>query len=249
MHRTGLLFAAALLCGLFVGCGGSGSSDEAKDPTVYAFNASPDGGSLNFLLNEVAFASNLGYLGRSTDFSSVEFVSEDDGGYDLAITTAGGDEEFDRRVVNYEEDKHYLTLAVGLRNFAPGEELKRLRVVDFDVMRDAPIGNKSQLLIVHAMMRGPGLETPPITFQNPGMNPQFVASGIDFAAGRSLLVDSGATSWIAKRSDVDGETIYASRDITLDPASIYLVVVVGIEGDANPARQPQLIFQKLTTSD
>lgn len=246
MHRTGLLFAAALLCGLFVGCGGSSSTDDVEDPTVYAFNASPDSVSLNFLLNDVAFASNLGYLGRSTDFSSIEYISEEDGGYDLAIETPAGDQEFDRRVVNYEEDKHYLTIAVGLRNFAAGEELKRLRVVDFDVVREAPIGNKAQLLIVHAMMRGPGLDTPEIDFQNPGTNPQFVTTGIPFGGGRSLLVDSGATSWIAKRSDVDGETIYATRDITLDPASIYLVVVAGIEDDANPARQPQLIFQKLT---
>lgn len=247
MHRSGLLLVAALACGLLLGCGGTSRSDEEKDPTVYAFNASPDSQSLSFLLNDVAFASNLGYLGRSTDFSSIEFIEEEDGGYDLSIATPNGSTEFERRVVNYEQDSHYIVIAVGLRNFDVGEEMKRLRAVDFNVEREAPVGNKAQLLIVHAMMRGPGLETPPITFQNPGTNPQFSASEIEFGAGRALLVDSGETSWIAKRSDVDGETIYASRDITLDPGSIYLVLVVGIEDDPNVGRRPQLIFQKLTS--
>jgi hypothetical protein len=238
---------ACLACVLVVGCGGTGGGQPGEDPAVYFINASADAGELDFLMNEIIRAAALDYLENSPDFTTVPFVSDANGGYDVVTQQTATSTVVDAQngVLNHDSDNVFIGL--GLVNFAPGENLKRFRTIIRDVNRTAPTGNKARLYIVHAFVREVGQATPAIRFQNAGDNPQFFTGGIEFGETTELLVDSGTMDWWAKRNDASADVIYAMATVTLDPASVYIVLVSGIENDPNPLLLPKLTFLKIPT--
>jgi hypothetical protein len=244
--RTAITLLACATLAL-AGCGGGGGTGNGSDPTVYFINASPDAGLVDFLLNAAFQETAMDYLDTSADFDSIAFLSDQSGGYDLTVqdNTTGDDLDVENRVFN--KDTHTVVVCLGSRNFVTGEELKRLRNTVFTVDRHAPTGNKARLYVIHAFVREVGQATPQIKFQNAGNNPQFFTPAIDFGSGQLITVDSGTMDWWAKRDDATGDVIYASATVTLDPSSVYVVLVSGIENDPDPNKQPKLTFIKLPT--
>ncbi|HXH61985.1 MAG TPA: hypothetical protein VNI20_11580 [Fimbriimonadaceae bacterium] len=238
-------FTALLL--LLAGCGGSGGTSSGADPTVYFVNASADSGSLNYLLNGSAKFSAAAYLAHSADFTTIPFIADADGGYDIVTQDAADSSELDAENSVFTLGSDTIIVTVGTKNFVTGEEIKRLRSVPLKVDRTAPNGNKARLYIVHGYVREVGQSTPQIVFQNAGDNPQFFTSGISFGGTTSLTVDSGTADWEAKRQDATADVIIASATVTLDPSSVYLVLVSGIENDPDTAKLPALTFIKLPT--
>lgn len=241
---------AACACALAVltaGCGGGGGGLIRASPTLFLVNASPDSAALDFLLNEDVRGLDFQYLETALDFEQILFISDADGAYDLVTRDNLTGEEYDaeNRVFDLETDS--AVIALGLKGFAVGEELKRLRTIVVDIDRTAPNGNKARLYVVHAFVRETGFSTPLIVFQNAGDNPQFETGGIAFASSASLTVDSGTMDWVAKREDADSPVIYAQKTETLDPAGLYLVLVSGVENDPDSTKQPKLTFVKLAT--
>jgi hypothetical protein len=245
--RTLPALLACAACGLLVGCGGSGGGQPGEDPNVYFINASADAGEIDFLLNTIIRAAALDYLENTPDFISVPFISDDNGGYDLITQQTATSTVIDAQNGVLDHDTDNVLIGLGLVNFAPGENLKRFRTIILQANRTAPTGNKARLYIVHAFVREVGQATPAIRFQNAGDNPQFFTSGIEFGASTDLLVDSGTMDWWAKRDDANADVIYASATVTLDPASVYIVLVSGIENHANPLLLPKLTFLKIPT--
>ena len=232
---------------LMVGCGGGGGGITADSPTVFLVNASPDSAALDFLLNEDVRGLDFQYLETGSDFETIPFISDADGAYDLIIRDNVTNEEYDVENRVFDNSTHSAIITVGIQGFVTGEEIKRLRSIVVGIDRAAPNGNKARLYIVHAFVRETGSSTPLILFQNAGENPQFATGGIDFASSASLTVDSGTMDWVAKRQDADSPVIYAQATETLDAGAVYLVLVSGIENDADPLRLPKLTFIKLTT--
>ncbi len=245
--RTFVTLFACTTVVLLAGCGGGGGTSSGSDPTVYFIDASADAGLIDFLLNGVFKETGIDYLDTSTDFSSIPFISDASGAYDLVIQENGTGLDLDAENRVFQRDTDSVVMAIGLRNFAVGEELKRMRSVVMSVDRDAPTGNKARLYVVHAFVREAGQATPQIKFQNAGDTPQFFTGAIDFAGAATLTVDSGTMDWWAKREDATGDVIYAQATVTLDPSSVYVVLVSGIENDADVNKQPKLTFIKLTT--
>lgn len=245
--RNVLLALSCATALLLAGCGGGGGTGTGPDPTVYFIDASVDAGLLDFLLNGTPRETGMAYLDTSTDFSDLAFLSDDEGGYDLVVQENGTGLDLDAENRVFAPDTHSVIVALGLKNFAVGEELKRLRMTVLTVDRNAPTGNKARLYIVHAFVREAGQATPQIKFQNAGTNPQFFTGGIDFGGTASIVVDSGTMDWWAKREDATGDVVYASATQTLDPSSVYVVLVSGLENDPDVADQPKLTFIKLTT--
>ena len=231
---------------LFAGCGGSGGTSSAVKPTMLFINASADTTALDLWLNETILASNFQYLEANADFTPFEFISDDDGAYDVVTQDTNTEEVFDSQNRVFELDTDTIIVSVGLQNFGT-EFLKRLQSVFINVNRTAPNGNKARLYVVHALVREAGFTTPQVIFQNPGDNPQFSTGGIDYGSAKDITVDSGPSDWEARRQDADGDVIYATQSTTLDPGSVYLVMVSGIENDADPNKQPKITFIKLTT--
>jgi len=236
---VGVLVAVAL-----GGCGGgSRSGDEAlPDPTIKFVNASADSPQLSFSLNDAEKAASLAYLSATSGFMKVPFISELDGGYDLSCKVPGDVEDADRIANVLNRDTHYVLSATGLRDPSDGDEEKRLRLALTPIDRVAPNGDRARLYILHAFSRSPGNETPQVTFQSPGDNPQFKVENIDFGATRDIVVDSGFQVFEARRADADGENIYATRGVTLKSGGIYFVVIGGVQDDPDPARRPTLEF-------
>ena len=245
--RTLFTATACALLVLLAGCGGGGGTGSGSDPTVYFINGSADAGLVDYILNALFQESGLDYLETSADFDTVPFISDLDGGYDMVLQENGTGTDLDAESRVFAQNTHSVIVALGLKNFTPGEEIKRIRSLTFTVNREAPTGNKARLYIVHAFVREAGQATPQIRFQNAGNNPQFFTSGIDFGASATLTVDSGTMDWWAKREDATADVVYASATVTLDPASVYVVLVSGIENDADVNKQPKLTFIKLTT--
>lgn len=229
------------------GCGGGGGTGSGSDPNVYFVDASTDAGLVDFLLNGIPKELALDYLDTSTDFMSIPFISDDSGAYDMVLRENGPGLELDAENRLFNKDTHTLTLAIGLKNFVLGEETKRIRMISFEIDREAPTGNKARLYIVHAFVREVGQATPAIKFQNAGDNPQFFTSDIEFGQASVLTVDSGTMDWWAKRADATGDVVYASATQLLDPSSVYLVLVSGVENDPDVNKQPKLTFIKLST--
>ncbi|MCH8980086.1 MAG: hypothetical protein IH945_12715 [Armatimonadetes bacterium] len=241
---------AACACALAVltaGCGGGGGGLAGESPTVFLVNASPDSTGLDFVLNESVQGLDFQYMETAPDFELIPFIGDVDGAYDLITRDNVTGEEYAAVNQVFDLSTHSAVIAVGLQGFVVGEEMKRLQSIVVGIDRTAPNGNKARLYIVHAFVRETGFSTPQIIFQNAGDNPQFATSGIEFASTASLTVDSGTMDWVAKREDADSPVVYAQSTETLDPAGLYLVLVSGIENDADPAKQPKLTFIKLTT--
>ena len=236
---------AAMAFALF-GCGGSGGTTSQSDPTFFFVNSSPDSGSLHFLLNDVLKGDSVPYLGDTTDFEEVEFIEDADGGYTALIENTTTGFEYDAENLVLPKDSHSVFMALGLEDFGTEFE-KRLRLFRIPVDRDAPIGNKVRLYIVHAFSRKAGLQTPHIAFQNPGDNPQYRAGNIPFGKASEMLIDSGPSDWIARREDTTADVIYATKNVNLPPGSVYLVLVTGIEDEVGAA-EPQIVFLQLSTT-
>jgi hypothetical protein len=247
--RTVLTLLACFSVFALPGCGGGGGGGTTgNDPTVYFVNASPDAGPLDFLMNAIVRALNLDYLGSSTGFTTVPFISDANGGYDVVTRENGTNVELDAQNVVLNKNTHTAFACVGLKNYAVGEELKRLRTFGINIDRDSPNGNKARLYIVHGFIRELGQDTPDIIFQNAGDNPQFFTQAIAFGNSAALLVDSGTADWWAKRSDATADVVYAAATLTLDPGAVYLVIVSGIENDPAPALQPAITLIELPTT-
>ena len=241
---------AACGCALAVltaGCGGGGGGLTGESPTVFFVNASPDATGLDFLMNEDVLGLDFQYLETGPDFETIPFISDDDGAYDVIVRDNVTSEEYDADNRVFGLSSHAAIVTVGIQGFVAGEEIKRMRIIVVGIDREVPNGNKARLYIVHAFVRETGSSTPLIIFQNAGENPQFATGGIVFGSSVSLTVDSGTMDWVAKRQDADSPVIYAQATETLDAGAVYLVLVSGIENDADPLRLPKLTFIKLTT--
>lgn len=250
MWKKGFVLLAAgsvVITGLGLsGCGGEGTGIELPDPVVMFLNASPDSGAIEFKLNGEVVQTGLAYLGKSDAFIEVEYESEQDGGYDLTTKDAASDLEYDREMVVFARDTSNLIVALGIKGHLPAEPEKAIRHVRFTLDRVQPVGNKSRLVVIHAMNRAPGDMTPSIQFKNPGDNPQYRLTDIGYGSSRTLVVDSGTYEWEVRRQDADGEVIFAtSTGKVLEPGRIYVVLVSGIESDAEPARQPAITFYEI----
>lgn len=233
--------AAALL----IGCGGNGTGSELPDPNVFFVNGSADAGNLRLQFNEDVSDGPRGYLETSPDFFPIEFKTETEEGYDVALATPDLSEIFDLDARVFERNSDTIILALGQRNFAAGEEAKRLRTLFLNVNR-APVGaNSARLIIVQGFNRGPGNQTPNVDFKNPGDNPEFRVANLGFLNNGEVTIDAGRPfTWVIQRSDT--EAIYATTTVTLS-AGTFLVLLSGTEGATDPAQQPRITFIPLTT--
>ena len=242
-------FAVAVLvagCFALIGCGGGGGVDDTN-PELYFFNGSSDSLGLDFTMDEVVDTANAPYLGGSNGWKSYEFRGEDVQGYDVAVRANNTGFEFDRLAEVFQRDTSTMVMAIGQRTIAPGEDLKRLRLISFNVNRIRPNGNKCRLIVVHAFNRFTGFSTPAIVVKNPGDIPQYQTGPIDYGTTSLLETDSGTFTFEARRAD--GEAVYATATENLVAGSVYLVTVTGVESDADPNRRPRITFVSLPTEN
>ncbi|MCW5937476.1 MAG: hypothetical protein KIT11_09240 [Fimbriimonadaceae bacterium] len=232
---------------LIVGCGGSGGGGGAsnKNPEILFINGSADGGDLAFFLDDTNFSGPLKYLGRSAAFRRFEYRSEADNGWDLSLRQADNSAVFENLFKIFDRDKSYLGVAFGMKKFVVGEEEKRLTESIIEVDRARPTGNLAKLIVFHGFNRGAGDDTPSVIFQSPGDNPQFSTGNIRYGLTQTITVDSGRSDWVVKRAD--GEAIYATVSVDLQPSSIYLVMIGGVEGAAAAGERPRATFINIPT--
>lgn len=268
MIRLRIWLYAAALTGLatIAGCGGSTSKTgqgSLPDPTLFFVNGSPDTPSADFYVNEDVKAAGVDYLLSSSDFIKIPFVPAeiDEGAVDVVVTNAGSTTDLDRVALGLERDTHTLVAAIGLQSGATGiESPKRLQLINHLITRDAPTGNRARIYVLHGLLAAPGEETPKIAFETPGDNPQVQFSDIEYGKTNSEkpaddqegtapdpLIDSGSYTFQVRRSDLDQGEVYATADLTLQPGRVYLALVSGIVGDADPAKRPRITLIELAT--
>ena len=231
----GLLGTVVVLSVFAAGCGGTtASGSTGKDPEVIVVNASPDADPLAYFFNDDQYGGDLASKMVSALFM-LPPLDPSAGGYDVSLEDPDRFNQWDIQQLTFAKDSSTILAAVGLRD--PGSEpLKRLRFVSITPNRVAPIGNRCRLIILHAFLRQAGFGTPKLALQNDTDNPTFQSSSVSFGDSTVLEVDSGtysgANHWLAK--DPDNDQIYIDNPgVTLKPATIYLVLISGLEG-ANP---------------
>jgi hypothetical protein len=241
------LALTALVGGLVLwGCGGGGGGGAAlTDPEVLLVNLTADAGKLRLLIDDDEAANNIAYLKRAADYFSFPAKEDPNEAHDVSLTTPDGSDEYDIQAFQFSQNFSNLAVAFGIKNYAPGDELKRLRFVLVEASREAPIGNRARLLVFHGFNRSAGLSTPSLDFQSPGDNPLVKLDDITYGANQEVTVDSGASDWVMKRGD--GEAVYASASVNLAAGAWYLVALTGIEGDPDPAKRPKITFIRLPT--
>lgn len=243
------------------GCGGSGGGvPVGKDPFVIFVNGSSNAGSVLFSLNDEPKGGNLAPLKSSAPIQ-VEFVSDTDGGYDVAVESTDRSDIFDSQVNTFERDTSTIVAAFGLKDFGTEDE-KRLRLAILSVERTAPTGNRARLIVLHGYNLRNGFSTPAINFlsANPADpdnldNPQFSLTNIAYGTVSSITVDvdpnpANHLVWVVRREDAEARL---STPIAPNPAlkagGIYLVVVSGLEdGDADP-RDAKVTFIEIPPED
>lgn len=246
MKNRLVLFWGVVLGLVVLGCGGGGTAVTEDEPLVYFVNASTDAGAIDIKMDDVIAENDLAYKSFSTDFAEFEFKDDDPDGYDVSFHDGTTDAELDRRAFVFSKDTSSVVVAHGIRNFASGEDLKRLRMAAFVVNRQVVNGNRCRLIVFHGLEAGTGLFTPSVVFKNPGSNPQFQTQTINPGTVQVIEVDSGNQSWEVKRSDTEG--IFVSTSSLLTPGAVYVVLISGVDGAAFPADQPSVTFIKLATT-
>jgi hypothetical protein len=226
---------AALATMALAGCAGNTAGGLA-DPDLFFFNGSPDGGSLDFFVDDSSLAAGFDFLEASVSFSKTSAEQRD-----LSVRQSGSSKEIDNVLATFFKGRHYLICALGLLDPA-GENEKRLRIVVADVNRARPAGNKARLIIFHGFHLQAGFQTPNIDFKSPGDNPQFLASDIPVGGFKVLTVDSRDQSFLASRSGK--ELDYVAKDVFLEDGGIYAVFVLGVEGGAG-SLAPRIEFVRL----
>lgn len=216
---------------LVAGCGGETSGSTGKDAELFVVNASPDTAPLAYFFNDQQYGGNLSPKTVSPVFK-LPSLDPDAGGYDVSLEDPNRANQWDIQQLTFNKDSSTILAAVGLRN-PSAETLKKLRYVSITPNRIAPIGNKARLIILHAFVRKAGFGTPKLALQNDKDNPLFQSSTMNFGDSTVMEVDSGtfsgANHWIVK--DPDNDKVYIENPgFTLKPATIYLVLVSGLEG-------------------
>lgn len=246
--RPFAVLALVAVLGAFAlsGCGGGGGGGTTnEDPEVLLVNLSADAGQLRLLIDDDVAANNVGYLKRASDYFSFPIKEDAADAHDVSLTSPNGADEYDVQAFQFGQNFSNLVVAFGIKNFSPGDELKRLRFRIVEASREAPIGNRARLLVFHGFNRSAGLNTPTVDFQNPGDNPLFKLDDVAYSENKDLTVDSGPSDWVMKRGD--GEAIYARTSVNLAPGAWYIVALTGIEGDPDPAKRPKITFVRLPT--
>ncbi len=250
-----LVMVAGLMAVGLVGCGGGGNTTDLPDPQVRFINGTPDAVGLDFLMNDSITAANVAYLSSSPGFQFVDYIEPSDDGYDIGARRNGQATDLDRIAVDLQRDTSQLVVTLGLQD-PLSEPQKRLRLINFQILRTTPTGSRSRILFINGFLRGAGFETPNVTFQSvvPGDpssidNPQDVSRDIAYADIRTLTVDAGARRFIVRRADTDALVQYASQDVTLVAGRLYVALMTGQEANANPALQPKIQFIEIETQD
>lgn len=245
MTRVALLALLVTFALLLAGCGGGGGSGGGggvRDATYLFVNLSPDSAPLDLLLDNTVSESDVTYGNRATGFRSApeELV-------DLTLRTQDGTEA-DVIAHTFAPGTDVLVLALGLQTVPGTEFLKRLRIRLAGVNRAAPVGDRARLIVVNAYVERPGFDTPDLTFQNPGLTPLTKVTNIGFGDVREVVVDSGASDWEMRVSDADPlAAALASTNTTLAAGGVYVAVMGGLEGSADPTRRPAIRFISVPT--
>lgn len=229
-----------LLCVALAGCGGGGKG-RVTDATLRVFNAVCDSTSLDIIAadndGEYPFGTNLPYLGSSPNFARIEGKE-----YDFILRESGTSNELWAILAQLVANRHYMLVAVGLQNYALGEEEKRAQLTGIDIDRAKPNGNKARIVVVHNYNRMVGFETTPIDFQTPGDNPIFKIENILPQNFSTVEIDAdGVTPLTVEARRAGSELILVSETTTLGAGKIYLVLVSGLEGGAG-VQAPRIEF-------
>lgn len=230
--------------GLLAGCGGNTATSLLPDPTVLFVNGSRDAGNLRLLLNNVDFSGSIAPGTAMADFKATEFIANADEAYDVVTASDDLSEQFDAEEQEFARNTHTIVAAIGQRNYAPGEEIKRLRQVLIPVDRSALGGSTVRIIALQGFNRRAGSFTPAITLQTPGDNPTYAIRDLEFGETGTLDIAAGTNTWQIKRSD--GESVYGTATVNLT-GGIYLALLSGTEGAVNPAEGPQITFIRLNT--
>ncbi|MFY9234840.1 MAG: hypothetical protein WAO58_10330 [Fimbriimonadaceae bacterium] len=233
------LFVALML--FLGGCGGAGGGKDT-DATMRVFNSICDSTSIEFVIDDDVFGTPLAYLGSTPNFSRLEAKE-----YDFRIREAGSSNELWAIVATLAAERNYVLVAVGLENFAVGEEEKRAQILGIDVDRSIPNGNKARIFIVHNYNRAAGFDTPNIDFQTPGDNPLFKIENIEPQNFEVTEIDAdGVTPVTVEARRAGTENVLASATTTPGAGKIYLVLVTGLEGGVGQ-QAPQIVFLEMQT--
>lgn len=236
------------------GCGGSGGGVVVgKNPFVIFVNASSNAGTLLFSLNDEPKGGNLAPL-KSSAPVQVEFISNEDGGYDVAVEATDRSDIFDSQVNTFDRDSSTVVAAFGLKAFGTEDE-KRLRLAILSVDRTAPTGNRARFIVLHGYNLMAGFDTPAINFLSADPtdpdnldNPQFSLTDIEYGTVRAIEVDvdpnpANHLVWVVRRADAEARL---STPVAPNPAikagGIYLVIVSGLEDADADTRDATVTF-------
>lgn len=246
MMRRFILFVGVCLTLLTLSACGGGGGGSADNPVIMFVNSSADANGLDFKMNDTVEASNLSFLATTPDFEEFEFKGADVDGWDVSLHLNVDDTEIDRQAIIFPTNSDTLVIAHGIKNFAVGEEIKRLRFTPISANRLQPNGNKARLIIFHGFERSLGNTTPAVEFRNPTETPLNNTGSINPGASATLLVDSGSQDWEIRRAGASG--VFATKTQILQSGKVYLVLLSGIEDDPTPSKQVSINFIEIPST-
>lgn len=239
MKINARIWLIVVAVGVVLGCGGGGSSvSEVPDPVMRFINASPNSTALDAFANEIQLGNNVPYLGSSANFLSME-----PGEYDIISQEDANPETQTIETFTTVKDTSLLAVAYGLVTPPNDEFDKRLRVATFSFDRNRPNGDQARLIVVHAYNAAFENFTPQVDFRNPGDNPQINLPAIDFGANRTVLVDAGPQTFVARRTGTEAE-VTPQKTFTFQGGKIYAAIISGVE-DAVGTQSPQINYIEL----
>lgn len=246
-QRLAMMAATVLtLVGGLTSCAGNGGVSTVIKPKVRFVNAVSD----NTTGIKLKISRDNNTYNLTTTYTQIvpagsdnpSSLSIDADTYDLELFDAGNNDSYAAQTQQFATNSNTILIALGLQNFGT-EFLKRVQLAPASIDVAPPNGSKARLYVFHAFNRANGFETPGIDFQNPGDNPQYKVTGINYATAAPIVVDSGnSLTFEVRRTGT--ENIYSTTTPTLDAGGIYLVLFSGLEG-ASGAAAPQVRYIKL----
>lgn len=247
-HGCLTLLVAIVVC---LGCGGGSTAtpNDLPEPTVRFFNVMMGASGVDFYLNDEIEVNNLGYLGSTPSFKSIRFITEEDGAYDVSVNEAGTANELERDYNFFQRDTDTIVIAYGKADAGAEPDKRALQMIS--AVSRKPASGQARLYIFNAMLREDGVENSPIDIQtyDPNdptsqQNPQFqkknIAYGTFSSDGNVLDIEPGTKTLQVRQSDSDAIEIYTQREFVLERGKLYLAIVSGQVGSADPAFAPTL---------
>lgn len=218
------------------GCGGGGNQEDRFFYRITNGIPLLNGG-IDFVVDKKTEATALLY-DSDTDYVEVN-LDETNIFFDIVDSATG--EFLDSLVVEKQDEQSLHLFAVGIKD-GPNTLQPLAQIAPVIVNRTTPQGNV-RIVFVHGYCRKAGTQTPNVDLIRSGQI-QPVVSDLEFAGSSTFVLPAGEYTLTARYAGLISGEFLESPVLNLEAGKVYIVLLEGIEDQADPYEPKFRVFEE-----